>query len=597
MKRILTALAALVLLTSAANATIPVVPYPTYVQQMKGRAFNVKGATIYAADLDELSMKWVADFAEKLSAATGKEVPIKMTQFKRKQRLTTHSGINYYNGKWGAVSTWEDAPAKAIIFMHNAAIADEAYTLSVSYKDGIRIDASSPAGFFYAIQTLKQLLPAEIFTGARADKNAKWTIDPMNIQDRPRFGYRGMHLDCARHFFTIDEVKRYIDVIALFKCNRFHWHLTEDQGWRMEIKKYPRLTEVGAWRDGTCIGKDFESSDGIRYGGYYTQEQMKEVVAYAAERNITVIPELDLPGHMLAALASYPELGCTGGPYAVWQRWGITNDILCAGNEKVYEFLEDVLSEMLDIFPSEYIHIGGDECFLSKTDDPWDKCPKCIAKMEELGIPRGPEEKHFLQNYVTKRIQDFLASKGRKIIGWDEILEGDLAPGATVMSWRGTEGGIKAAEKGFDAIMTPYTYVYFDYYQSRERDKEPLCIGGYLPLEDVYGYEPLEGISPAAQSHILGVQANLWTEYIPTAENLEYLLLPRLCALSELQWCAPENKDWDRFNASLDKVFSILDILGYSYCRDVRGEIGLGRVPARSADELNEYLNNAKWNW
>ena len=575
MKRILTAIAALVLLTSAAYATIPVVPYPTSVQEMKGRAFNVKSATIYAADLDELSMKWVIDFAEKLRSATGKAIPIKTTEFKRKQRMTASSGFDPFTGKWATVDSWEDAPAKAIIFSYNLAIADEAYTLSVNYKDGVRIEAGSPAGFFYAIQTLKQLLPVEVFTGVRASKKTKWTIAPMKIQDRPRFAYRGMHLDCARHFFSIDEVKKYIDVMAMFKMNRFHWHLTEDQGWRIEIKKYPRLTEVGAWRDGTCIGKDFDSSDGIRYGGYYTQEQMKEVVAYAAERGITVIPELDLPGHMLAALASYPELGCTGGPYAVWQRWGITNDILCAGNEKVYEFLEDVLSEICDIFPSEYIHIGGDECFLSELDDPWDKCPKCIAKMEELGIERGPQEKHYLQNYVTARMQSFLQSMGRKIIGWDEILEGELAPGATVMSWRGTSGGIKAAAKGFDAIMTPYDYLYFDYYQTRERDKEPLAIGGFLPLETVYGYDPLDGITAGAEKHILGVQANLWTEYITSDAYLEYMLLPRMCALSELQWTPKENKSWDRFNASLDHLFSIFDALDYTYCRAVRGEIGL----------------------
>ena len=574
MKRILTALAALVLVT-AATATIPVVPYPTFVREVKGRSFNVKSATIYAADLDEVSMKWVEDFAEKLRSATGKKIQIKTTEFKKRQRLTSNSGWDISTGKWVSVDSWEDAPAKAIIFLHNSAIADEAYTLSVSYKDGVQIEAGSPSGFFYAIQTLKQLLPVEIYTGKAAPKNAKWTIAPMKIQDRPRFAYRGMHLDCARHFFSIDEVKKYIDVMAMFKMNRFHWHLTEDQGWRIEIKKYPRLTEVGAWRDGTCIGKDFDSSDGIRYGGYYTQEQMKEVVAYAAERGITVIPELDLPGHMLAALASYPELGCTGGPYKVWQRWGITNDILCAGNEQVYTFLKDVLTEIIDIFPSEYIHIGGDECFLSELDDPWDKCPKCIAKMEELGIPRGPQEKHYLQNYVTARIQNFLLSKGRKVIGWDEILEGELTPGATVRSWRGTAGGIKAAAMGFDAIMTPYDYLYFDYYQTRERDKEPLAIGGFLPLENVYGYDPLDGIAPEAQQHILGVQANLWTEYIATGRHLEYMLLPRMCALSELQWTPKENKDWDRFNASLDHLFAIFDTLDYAYCRAVRGETGL----------------------
>ena len=538
MKRILTALAALVLMTSAATATIPVVPYPTSVQELKGRAFNARGAAVRCdRQVDALSRQWIDAFASDLRKASGTD-------------KTTSS---------------------TIFFSLNPAIADEAYTISVA-KKAVNVSASTASGFFYAIQTLKQLLPVEIYTGKVADKKAGWTIAPMKIQDRPRFAYRGMHLDCARHIFTLDEVKKYIDVMAMFKMNRFHWHLTEDQGWRIEIKKYPRLTEIGAWRDGTCIGRDFSTSDGIRYGGYYTQEQLREVVAYAAERGITVIPEIDLPGHMLAALASYPELGCTGGPYAVWQRWGITNDILCAGNEKVYEFLEDVLTEIIDIFPSEYIHIGGDECFLSQLDDPWDKCPKCIAKMEELGIQRGPQEKHYLQNYVTARVQNFLLSKGRKIIGWD-----DLAPGATVMSWRGTAGGIKAAAMGFDAIMTPYTYLYFDYYQTGEWEKEPLCIGGNLPIETVYGYEPLDGISAGAEKHILGVQANLWTEYIATPEHLEYMLLPRMCALSEIQWTPRDKKDWDRFDSSLDHLFSIFDSLGYTYCRAVRGVVGLDK--------------------
>ncbi len=563
MKRILSILVLASAFLTTALAAIPVVPYPLSVREQSGKAFNAKGAAVRCDDsLDALSQQWIGQFADALRKASG-----------------------------------TDETSKCVIrFSRNPAIADEAYDIQVCSK-GILVSASGPAGFFYAIETLKQLLPVEIYTGKAAPKDANWAVGPVRIQDRPRFGYRGMHLDCARHFFTLDEIKRYIDIIAMFKVNRFHWHLTDDQGWRVEIKKYPRLTEVGAWRDGTCILKDWDSSDGIRYGGWYTQDQLREIVAYAAERNITVIPELDLPGHMLAALSSYPELGCTGGPYKVWQRWGVTNEILCAGNEQVYTFLEDVLTELCDIFPSEYIHIGGDECFTSDTDDPWDLCPKCIAKMEELGIERGPKEKHFLQNYVTARIQSFLQTKGRKIIGWDEILEGDLAPGATIMSWRGVGGGIKAANQGFDAIMTPVDFLYFDFYQGDERDKEPFGIGGRLPIERVYGYEPLEGITPGAEKHILGVQANLWTEYIATPEHLEYMLLPRLCALSELQWTAPEHKDWDRFNASLDHLFAIFEARGYTYCRDVRGEIGLDRIPARSRSEMKQYMQTKTWNW
>jgi len=550
----------------AQKILLPVVPQPQEAFAAEGPAFNILGAAILLPEgIDARTENAYTEFAALLSSATGSENPI---------------------------LPFEPALEKgSIVLRYEARLPEEAYTIQSGAS--LVIGAASFPGFFYALQTLKQLLPVEALTGDPAPEETCWEIPAMKISDQPRFAYRGVHLDCARHFFSLDEVKKYIDVIALFKCNRFHWHLTEDQGWRIEIKKYPRLTEIGAWRDGTCIGRDFESSDGIRYGGYYTQDELREIVAYAEARNIIVIPELDLPGHMLAALASYPELGCTGGPYKVWQRWGITNDILCAGNEKVYTFIEDVLSEMIDIFPSEYIHIGGDECFLSELDDPWDKCPKCIAKMEELGIERGPEEKHYLQNYVTARVQDFLASKGRKVIGWDEILEGELAPGATVMSWRGTEGGIQAAAAGFDAIMSPYTYLYFDYYQSLERDKEPLCIGGHLPLDAVYAYEPLDGIPEGAEEHILGVQANLWTEYITTPEFLEYMLLPRLCALSEIQWCQPELKDYDRFHETLaDHTLAMLESLGYTCCRDAFGEIGMSRVPARTEEELAEYLEN-----
>ena len=378
---------------------------------------------------------------------------------------------------------------------------------------------------------------------------------------------------------------------------RFHWHLTEDQGWRMEIKAYPKLTEVGGWRNGTVIKKDWNSNDGIRYGGFYMQDEMREVVAYAAERGITVIPEVDLPGHMVAALAAYPELGCTGGPYEVWTRWGVSNDILCAGNDAIYTFLENVFLELMDIFPSEYIHIGGDECFNDVDPVPWDSCPKCAARMKALGIKKGPEAKHYLQNYVTDRVQAFLNAHGRKIIGWDEVLEGNLSEGATVMSWRGTKGGIKASAKGFDVVMTPTDYCYFDYYQGLERDKEPFGIGGYLPLEKVYNYEPFTGLTPGSESHILGVQANLWTEYIATPEHLEYMLLPRLCALSEIQWCAADKKDYTRFDASLDHTFQMLDAMGVNYSMDCRGLVGLERQPARSEEELEEYMKTKEWHW
>ncbi len=531
-----------------------VIPMPADVTVTDG-AFCVKGVAV-AVDsaLDELSQKAVGRFVSALETATGAK---------------TKSGE-------GGIS-----------FVLNASLAPEQYTINVK-ADGAVVEASALNGFVYACETLKQMLPAAIYGTTKA--KADWVLPYCSIQDQPRFAYRGMHLDPCRHFWTIEETKRYIDVMTAYKLNRFHWHLTEDQGWRMEIKAYPKLTEIGAWRNGTVIKKDWNSNDGIRYGGFYTQEQMKEIVAYAAERGITVIPEIDLPGHMVAALAAYPELGCTGGPYEVWTRWGVAPDILCAGNEDVYKFLEAVLTEAMDIFPSEYIHIGGDEAFNEEMGIPWDHCPKCAAKMRELGIKKGPMAKHYLQNYVTARMQAFLNQHGRKIIGWDEVLEGNLAPGATVMSWRGVKGGIEAANKGFDAIMTPNSYLYFDYYQGQERDKEPFGIGGYLPVEKVYSYEPFDGLTPAAQKHILGVQANLWTEYIATPEHLEYMLLPRMCALSEVQWCAADKKDYARFDASLDHTFAILDAMGMNYSLDCRGLIGLDRQPARTPEQLEEYL-------
>ena len=538
-----------------------VIPMPADVTVTDG-AFCVKGVAV-AVDsaLDEFSQKAVGRFVSALETATGAK---------------TKSGE-------GGIS-----------FVLNASLAPEQYTINVK-ADGAVVEASALNGFVYACETLKQMLPAAIYGTTKA--KADWVLPYCSIQDQPRFAYRGMHLDPCRHFWTIEETKRYIDVMTAYKLNRFHWHLTEDQGWRMEIKSYPKLTEIGAWRNGTVIKKDWNSNDGIRYGGYYTKEEMKEIVAYAAERGITVIPEIDLPGHMVAALAAYPELGCTGGPYEVWTRWGVAPDILCAGNEDVYKFLEAVLTEAMDIFPSEYIHIGGDEAFNEEMGIPWDHCPKCAAKMRELGIKKGPMAKHYLQNYVTARMQAFLNQHGRKIIGWDEVLEGNLAPGATVMSWRGVKGGIEAANKGFDAIMTPNSYLYFDYYQGQERDKEPFGIGGYLPVEKVYSYEPFDGLTPAAQKHILGVQANLWTEYIATPEHLEYMLLPRMCALSEVQWCAADKKDYARFDASLEHTFAILDAMGMKYSLDCRGLIGLDRQPARTPEELEAYLAKKDWAW
>ena len=434
----------------------------------------------------------------------------------------------------------------------------EAYRLVVT-EDKITITGASEAGVFYGIQTLRKSI-----TGG----DTKTTFAPVTINDEPRFEYRGMMLDVARHFQPVSFVKKYIDLLAMHNINRFHWHLTEDQGWRVEIKKYPKLTELGSERKETVIGKNTGEYDGKPHGGFYTQDEIKEIVAYAQERYITVIPEIDLPGHMLAALKGYPEYGCTGGPYEVATTWGVFDDVLCAGNEETYTFLEDILTEVMEMFPSEYIHIGGDEVPKVR----WEECPKCQAKIKELGIKGDAKhnKEHYLQSYVTARIEKFLNEHGRRIIGWDEILEGELAPNATVMSWRGMAGGIEAAQLGHDVIMTPNSHAYFDYYQTSFTDDEPLAIGGFLPVERVYSLEPApESLTPEQKKHILGVQANLWTEYIPTAEHVEYMLLPRMAALSEVQWTAADKKDYKDFLKRLPQLTDLYERTGYKYATHV----------------------------
>lgn len=522
------------------ETTINVIPYPQSVEVGKG-TFKGAGANFNCDQaIDAKSQEIIKELADKITYVSGR--------------------ICSYATPVGLAK--DCAKVKGFIFLKDANLAEEEYSIDITKANCI-VRASSYNGFLYAIQTLKQLTSVNIF-GNEPNPAEKFLFPCVKIQDKPRFGYRGMHLDCSRHFFSVEEVKKYLDIMALYKLNRFHWHLTDDQGWRVEIKKYPRLTEIGAFRNGTVIKKDWGSNDGVRYGGYYTQEQMKDIVAYAGKLGIVVIPEIDLPGHMMGALAGYPELGCTGGPYEVWTRWGISDQVLCPGKDGMFTFLEDVFTELMDIFPSEYIHIGGDEC--PKTE--WEKCPACQARIKALGIKADGHHsaEQFLQSYVTARVQKFLNDHGRKIIGWDEILEGELAKGATVMSWRGTDGGIKASAMGFDVIMTPNTYCYFDYYQSEDQDKEPFGIGGFLPWDKVYSYEPLEGLNDSQQKHILGVQANLWTEYVATPEHLEYMLLPRMNALSEVQWCVPENKDIERFKAAMEaESFKIFDILGYNY--------------------------------
>lgn len=537
------------------ESKINIIPYPQSVQMEKG-SFKAAGA-IFNCDpaIDSKTQNKIKELADRITFISGRTCSF------ASPKGVAEAASDIGKSKKAVIFKYSASSLKGFVFLKEESMGPEDYSINVTKKNCI-VKANGYNGFLYATQTLKQMMSDNIFAG-KPVKDEYFTIPCCVIQDSPRFAYRGMHLDCARHFFSVDEVKKYLDIMALYKLNRFHWHLTEDQGWRVEIKKYPLLTEVGAYRNGTMAGKDFSSNDGIRYGGYYTQEQLKEIVAYADDLGITVIPEIDLPGHMLSALAAYPELGCTGGPYEVWTRWGISDQVLCPGKEAMFTFLDDVFTELLAIFPSEYIHIGGDECPKSQ----WESCPACQARIKELGIKS--DETHtaeqYLQNYVTSRVQKMLNDKGRKIIGWDEILEGDLAKGATVMSWRGVKGGVKASSMGYDVIMTPNTYCYFDYLQSQDAS-EPLSIGGDLPLEKVYGYDPFDGLDEGQRKHILGVQANLWTEYIATPEYLEYMLLPRMAALSEVQWCEPANKDLDRFESSLkEESFKIYDILGYNY--------------------------------
>ncbi len=514
-------------------ADYQVVPLPQEIAVLHDKPFILGGnVKIIYPDGNEKMHKNAIFLAEYLKKATGKDF---------------------------AVTTGTEGKDAIILKLDMRTDNPEAYNIKVG-SDGIIISAPSAAGVFYGIQTLRKSIPVAV--------DAKISLPAAEISDYPRFEYRGVHFDVARHFFTVDEVKSFIDMMTLHNMNRMHWHITEDQGWRLEIKKYPLLTEIGSKRAETVIGRNTGKYDGIPHGGFYTQEQAKEIVAYAAQRYITVIPEIDLPGHMQAALAAYPHLGCTGGPYEVWKQWGISDNVLCAGNDSTLTFIEDVLTEVMDIFPSTYIHIGGDEC--PKTQ--WEKCPKCQARIKSLGLKS--DDKHSkeerLQSFIINHAEKFLNKHGRQIIGWDEILEGGLAPNATVMSWRGEAGGIEAAKQKHNVLMTPNTYLYFDYYQTKEIDNEPLGIGGYLPVEKVYGYEPMPpSLTPEEQKYIVGVQANHWSEYIPTLSHMQYMALPRWAALSEIQWTMPEKKNYQNFLKRLPRLIKLYDAEGYNYAKHI----------------------------
>lgn len=435
----------------------------------------------------------------------------------------------------------------------------EAYRINVGQQK-IQIDGASPAGTFYGIQTLRKSI------GAGA---GRVTFPAAKIGDAPRFAYRGAHLDVARHFFPADSVKIFIDMLALHNVNRFHWHLTDDQGWRIEIKSRPELTTKGSVRKCTVIGANTDQYDSVPHGGFYTQEEIRDIVSYAADRHITVIPEIDMPGHMQAALTAYPELGCTGGPYELWCRWGISEDVLCAGNDESYRLVDDVLAEVVELFPSEYIHIGGDECPKVR----WEKCPACQARIQALGLKDDAHStaEQKLQTVFMTHASDVLKSRGRKVIGWDEMLEGGCPEGAVIMSWRGEAGGIQAAKMGHNAIMTPCEYCYFDFKQS-DAPSEPQAAhwGVTLGVERVYNYEPVpESFTDEQKARILGVQANLWAEYVPTMRHAQYMELPRLAAMSEVQWCASGKKDYEDFLTRVPRLAAIYELYGYNYARHI----------------------------
>jgi hexosaminidase len=447
-----------------------------------------------------------------------------------------------------------------LIFKKDVSQPSEGYILEIS-NSKITIKASDASGAFYAVQTLRQLLPPQA-EAKNPTKEQSFSIPQLTITDYPKFQYRGMHLDCARHFFDIEFVKKYIANLALFKMNTFHWHLTDDQGWRIEIKKYPELTAKGSFREETLIGHYNDTPqkfDGKRYGGFYTQQDIKEVVAFAAKHNVTIIPEIEMPGHAQAAISAYPELGCTGTQIPVATTWGVFDEIFYP-SEKTFTFLEDVLEEVTSLFPGEYIHIGGDE--VPKIQ--WHLCKLCQQMIYDLNL----KDEHGLQSYFIQRIEKFVNSKGKKIIGWDEILEGGLAPNATVMSWRGMQGGIDAAKEKHDVIMTPTSHSYFDYYQSDNPD-EPLAIGGFVPLKKVYSFNPIPKELNAEESkYILGAQANLWTEYIQNEKQVEYMVFPRILAMSEVTWSGPsENleKDYPDFVTRVEEFMPRLDSLNINY--------------------------------
>ena len=534
-----------------------VIPKPEKIELIEG-SYNFTKNTIIIIQPNTTETKEICEYLiEKINSLTG-------------IKLSLSDSMSKSSGNRLVLSIDNSADSLGI----------EGYSVVIKNNSAI-LTACSPNGLFYAVQTFLQLFPSDEL-GAKYGENTAWSIPNLYIQDAPKFKWRGMHLDTGRHFFTKEFIEKYIDYLAMYKLNVFHFHLTEDQGWRIEIKKYPKLTEIGSNRAGTL-------EDGIPYGGYYSQDDIKEIVAYAKSRYITVVPEIEMPGHSTAALAAYPELSCTGKPIEVGTNWGIFKDVYCAGNEKTFQFLEDVLSEVIELFPSEYIHIGGDEC----PKDRWHECPKCQQRMKDEGLKNEDE----LQSYFIHRIEKFLNSRGKKVIGWDEILEGGLAPNAAVMSWRGEEGGIDAARQQHDVVMAPNTYLYFNYFQGNPK-YEPDPFGSYLPLRKVYSYNPVpQQLSEDEQKYIIGVEACLWSENLPTNARAEYQLFPRIAALSETAWTPEELKNWEDFSqriishikrykfSGIDYSPSVFDV--YTKSQLIKDTLGL-KV------ELDNEINSSK---
>ncbi len=496
---------------------VEIVPIPASVKKLKGE-FELTNKTVIVAD--KQGEKVAEYFANKMSVPMGNKLEV--------------------------VS---EAPKNNCVILKidaNLKTGYDAYNLKVS-KDKVEISAATDKGLFYGIQTLLQLLPPEVESSKKVD-NVAWLASCVEINDHARFPYRGMHLDVCRHFVPVENIKKHLDMMAMLKLNKFHWHLTEDQGWRIEIKAFTKLTEIGSKRT---------ECDGTIHEGFYTQEQVKEIVKYAADLMIDVIPEIELPGHSLAALTAYPEYSCTGGPFKVRNIWGVEADVYCAGKEETFDFLNKIIEEVVTLFPSEYFHIGGDEC----PKDRWKTCKLCQKRIKDEGL----KNEHELQSYFVQRIEKTLLKHGKKMIGWDEILEGGLAETATVMSWRGEKGGIDAAEQGHDVIMTPGNWCYLDHYQG-DFLVEPVAIGGYTTLEESYGYEPVpKQLSSEKAKHVQGTQGNVWSEYLYQPENVEYMVYPRIIALAEVNWANPKNKNFENFNKRLNNLYPRMDLHNINY--------------------------------